>query len=893
LSSLSRCMKIGMWSDALSQMEISDLAKWTVRPRLMSISGVANVAIWGERDPQLQVLVDPNRLHAHGVTLDQVQAVVRDATSPGAGGFIDTPNQRLAIRHIPPVYTPDELGQTVVTYQQGNPILLNDLAEVTIDHATPIGDAIINSQPGLLLIVEKQPWANTLEVTRAVEAAMQELRPALTGAEFDTTIFRPATFIERSIANLTHSMLFGCVLVLIVLILFLYDWRSALISAVAIPLSLIAALMILYWRGGTVNTMVLAGLVIALGEVVDDAIIDVENIVRRLRLNQQLGENRQSAFQVVLSASLEVRSAVVYATAIVILAFMPVFFLQGLAGSFFRPLASAYVLAILASLGTALTVTPALAYLLLPAGAELQHREAPTVVACRALYRRLLRTCLAHQKLTVIATLIAVLAIAATIPGLGEELMPKFKETDFLMHWVEKPGIGIDAMDRITVRASEELMKIDGVRNFGSHIGRAEVADEVVGPNFTELWISIDPSVDYHTTVAQVQATVDGYPGLYRDLLTYLAERVKEVLTGTSSSIVVRVFGPDMDQLRTSAGQIAESIQDIEGVTTLKVEPQVLVPQITIKLRPDAAARFGLTPGVIMRQVNSLVNGTVVGEIYRDQKVVQVAVRGEPQLRADVPALRNLFIDTPSGAQVPLSDLADIAIVPSPNEIKREGASRRLDVTCNVEGRDLGSVAREIEANVLGNVSFPNGYHPEFLGEYAETRASQQRMLLTSIAAIAGILIVLYVDFRSWNCVIRMALTIPLSLLGGIVGTYACGGTVSLGSLVGFVTVLGIAARTSIMLVSHYRHLHNEEGLAWNDDLIVRGAEERLSPILMTALTTGLALLPIVVTGNLPGQEIEYPMAFVILGGLVVSGWLNLFLLPVLFRHQVVSAVSE
>ncbi len=913
LSSLSRCMKIGLWSDTKNQMDMTVLTKWTIRPRLMSVSGVANVAVWGEKDPQLQVIADPDRLRANGVTLDLLMQAVRDATAVGAGGFVDTPNQRLALRHVPAVYTPEQLGEMVLAFRgngsamatpatvanvpnatanslrpgilssaAGSPIRIRDVADVVVDYAPPIGNAIINNQPGLLLIIEKQPWANTLDVTRGVEKAMESLRPAMGEVQFDTTIFRPATFIERSLANLSHSMMLGCILVIVVLLVFLYDWRCALISAIAIPLSLIAAIMVLYWRGGTVNTMVLAGLVIALGEVVDDAIIDVENIMRRLRLNA-VAENPQSAFQVVLDASMEVRSAVVYATIIVVLAFLPVFFLEGLSGSFFRPLAASYILAILASLVVALTVTPAMSLLLLPATARMRHRDGPLVRILKPWYRAVLQALLNFRIPTLSGFAVVFVGIACTIPWLGEELMPNFRETDFLMHWVEKPGIGIDAMDRITTRASKELMALPGVRNFGSHIGRATVADEVVGPNFTELWISIDDSQDYDQTVAKVQSVVDGYPGLYRDLLTYLKERIKEVLTGTSAAIVVRIYGPDMDRLRAIAADVSAQIKPIEGVTTLKIEPQVLVPQISIEMRPEAASLFGLTPAALMRSVSTLVNGTQVGEIYRDQGIFGVFVRGKDQAHRDPSSIQHLMIDTPSGAQVPLSSVAEVIIVPAPNEIKREGASRRLDVTCNVAGRDLGAVANEIEAAVKSNVTFGTGYHPEFLGEYAEARASRQRLLFLSVAAILMIAVILYVDFLSWKLVLLMLGMLPLAVLGGVLGVFASGGVMSLGSLVGFVTVIGISARNAIMLISHYRHLLEVECVPVGRELILRGAEERLAPILMTALTAALALSPLVYTGNLPGQEIEYPMAIVILFGLGAATIVNLLVLPLLF----------
>ncbi|MCX7410501.1 MAG: efflux RND transporter permease subunit [Planctomycetales bacterium] len=880
LSSTSRLMKIGVSSATLSQMEMTVLAKWTIRPRLMAISGVANVAIWGQRDRQFQVLVDPDRLRAHGVTLDAVQRAVADAVTLNGGGFVDTPNQRLALRQITGVRTAADLAEAIVDFRSGAPIRLRDVTEIVEAFPAPIGDAVINDEPGLLLIVEKYPWGNTLEVTHKVEAALEALRPGLKGLDIDPTIFRPATFIERSLGNLTHAMLIGCLLVVVILVAFLYDWRTSLISLTAIPLSLVAAALVLYYAGATLNTMVIAGLVIALGEVVDDAIIDVENILRRLTINRTL-DKPLPAYEVVLQASLEVRSAVVYASLIVTLVFVPVLFLDGLAGSFFRPLAVTYILAIMASLLVALTVTPALSLMLLPNAKERRH-DAPLTRLLKRMYGAVLPLFMKRPKsaLAVIVLMFGLTGYAVTT--LGEEFLPNFKETDFLMHWVEKPGTSLDAMTRITIRASKELRAIPGVRNFGSHIGRAEVADEVVGPNFTELWISVDPNVPLDETTAKIQEVVDGYPGLYRDLLTYLKERIKEVLTGAGATIVVRVYGPDMDVLRAKAQEIYKEVTSVEGVLTPKVEPQVLVPQLQVRLRPDAAARFGLTAGQIRRAVATLVKGTKVGEIYEDQKSYDVVVWGVPKLRTDLAALRRLPIDLPLGGTVPLGDVADIETVPAPNEIKRESASRRIDITCNVKGRDLGSVAREIEAKVK-KLDFDSGYHPEFLGEYAARAESQRRLFTLAALSLIGILLLLHMDFQSWRLTLLVAFTIPFALVGGVAGTMLDNGVLSLGSLVGFVTVLGIAARNGIMLVSHYRHLEEVEGEAFGPELVRRGSEERLSPILMTALSTGLALVPLVIGGNLPGHEIEYPMAVVIIGGLVTSTLLNLFLLPPIY----------
>ncbi len=880
LSSTSRVLKVGLRSPTMSQTELTTLVRWTVRPRLMAVPGVANVAIWGQRDKQLQVLVDPERLRASKVTIGDVTRAAGDAVSLRAGGFIDLPNQRYAIAQRPSVQTIDELALAPVAQRGTSPLTLGDVAEVVEGNPPPIGDAIIDDEPGILLIVEKYPWGNTLQVTKQVEAALELLRPALPGVKVDATIFRPATFIEMSLHNLNRALLIGCVLVVLVLGFFLRDWRTSLISLTAIPLSLVAAAVIMRYRGGTIDTMVLAGLVIALGEVVDDAIIDVENIVRRLRINREEG-NPRAAFAVVLDASLEVRSAVVYASLIVALVFLPVFFLGGLAGAFFRPLATAYVIAIIASLFVALIVTPALSLLLLPRAAA-DHAEPPAVTRLKAWYRGVLPRFVDDSRGALRVAVGLMLASALSFPFLGEQFLPNFKEYDFLMHWVEKPGTSLDAMRRITILASKELRAIPGVRNFGSHIGRAEVADEVVGPNFTELWISVDPKVDYDGTVAKIQTVVDGYPGLYRDVLTYLRERIKEVLTGTSATLVVRLYGPDLEVLRTKAQEIATVMGKVDGLTDLKVQAQVMVPQIEVKVKNDAALRFGLTSGAVRDQVETLVRGRTVGEVYDAHRSFAVVVWGVPSVRADITTIRDLPIELPGGGAAPLSDIADVRFAPTPNEITRENVSRRLDITANVRGRDLGGVARNVESGVRA-LTFDAGYHPEFLGEYAAQRESSRRLLLLSLLSLAGIYLILHADFGTVRLATIVFASLPFALIGGIVAVWLTGGVLSLGSLVGFVTVLGIAARNGIMMISHYRHLEHEEGMPFGRELVMRGAEERLAPIAMTALVTALALVPLVIWGDQPGHEIENPMAIVILGGLVSSTVLNLFLMPSLY----------
>jgi CzcA family heavy metal efflux pump len=879
LSSLSRVMKIGLTSDTLSQVQLSTLARWTIRPRLMAVPGVANVAIWGQRDRQLQVLVDPERLRAHGLTVDQVVLATGEGVSLLAGGFLDTPNQRLAITHAAAVGSVEDLESIVVASRDGAALRVGDVATVAEGFPAPIGDAVINSGPGLMLIIEKQLGANTLTVTRGVDQALARMRPALGGVAVDPTIFRPATFIEMSLQNLSRALLVGCALVILVLLVFLADWRTALISSVAIPLSLLAAGLLLHYRGGTLDTMVLAGLVIALGEVVDDAIIDVENIVRRLRLNR-VAEPPLPAIRVVLDASMEVRSAVLYGSLIVVVVFVPVFMLDGLAGAFFRPLALSYVLAILASLLVALTITPALALLLLPG--RLERREPRLVAGLKARYRSLLPAFVDRPRTALGALAGLLLVTALTAPFLGEEFLPSFREYDFLMHWVEKPGTSIDAMRRITERASRELMAVPGVRNFGAHIGRAEVADEVVGPNFTELWVSLDPAVDYEATVARIQSIVDGYPGLYRDLLTYLRERIKEVLTGASATIVVRVYGPDLQALQTEAQRVRGLMATVEGVADLAVQAQVLVPKVDVRVDPDRAAAFGLRPGEVRRAAATLVQGTKVGEFYEAQQVFDVVVWGTPGMRSNLDAIRALPVPLATGGLVPLESVAAVDVAPTPNEITRENGSRRIDVTSNVRGRDLGAVARDIEAR-LASLAFPRGYYAEVLGEYTERQASSNRLTMLGVIAVATIFLILLADFGSARVATLVFVTLPFALVGAMAAAFLTGGVLSLGSLVGLVTVVGISARNGIMLISHYRHLELQEGIAFGRDLVLRGSEERLGPILMTALATALALVPIVLGGTRAGYEIEHPLAVVILGGLVTSTLLNLFIVPALY----------
>ncbi|GJL77810.1 MAG: cation transporter [Nitrospinaceae bacterium] len=894
LSSTSRVMKIGISSKKYDMMDLSMIAYWKMKFRLMSVPGVANIPIWGERIKSLQVQVDPGRMRAHNVSLQEVMETTSDAldfsllrytghAKTRIDGMLDTPNQRLVMHHKSPVFSPDHLAEVPIALGKKRPTApprLKDVADVVWGTWPMVGDGIIDDELGLMMIVEKLPWANTLEVTKGIEAALEEMMPGLPDITIDSAIFRPATFIQLSIDNLTTALILGAILVVIILGAFLYEWRVALISVIAIPLSLMAAWLVLWSQGTIVNTMVLAGFVVALGSVVDDAVIDVENILRRLRQARQEGSNKSTA-RVILDASLEVRPAILQATLIIILAVTPVFFMGGLSGAFFEPLAMSFLLAMLASMVIAMSVTPALCYILLDRPGT-EKRESPLVPWLKGIYRRMLTRVINGPKKTFAVALTIVVAGLAVYPFMGQSLLPAFKERDFLMHWIPAEGTSHPETFRITQLSSVELRQIPGVLNFGAHIGRAVGGDEPYGVNFTENWISIDPKVDYDETRGAVEEAVEGYPGMRRDVQTYLRERIKEVLTGSSDSIVIRLFGPELPVLRESAAKVYDALVNVEGLIDLHVGAQVEIPQIQVRVDLDRAAEYGLKPGDVRRVAAIIMSGIEVTDIHRDGKVYDVFVWAPESIRTSIDSVGEFLIDTPYGGKVRLAEVADIAMVPTPNKIKRENNSRKIDIEGNVRGRSLSAVAEEVE-DIIEKMRFPVGYHPEVLGEYKERETAQENMFNITIFVAIAIFIILHASFKNWWLASLIFLALPAALVGGILAAFFTGGIISLGSLVGIITVLGIAARNGILLIQHYRHIEEVEREPFGIELILRGAGERLSPILMTTLCTAMALLPLVIWGDIPGHEIEHPMAIVILGGLLTSTLLTLFVVPVLY----------
>lgn len=893
VSATARALQVGMWSDDLNIMEMTSLAYWKVRGRLLQIDGVADVSIWNEQQPTVQVQVDPQRMSAYGVTLDNVERTTADALDSGAlrfssgalvgtSGVIDAPNQRLKVAHDLSFETTRDVAWTPLVEQpvKGKTLRLSDIGRVVMDVQPPIGDAVINGKPGILLVVEKLPWGNTLNVTRDADAALKEIEPGLPGVHFDTNIFRPANFIDDSIRNLSSSLLIGFVLVMIVLVVFLFEWRAALIAIVTIPLSIAGAFLILNQAGVVTTTMVLAGFSIALGDNVDDSIIDVENIVRRTRQARAAGSTRPFR-EVILEASMEIRNVIVYSTLIDCAAVLPVFLLAGLTAAFFQPLVLSYVVTILVSMFISLTVVPAMTLLLLN-DVPVEKHVSPVADWLRERYSRLLSRIVEKPHAVYAVFGVVLLAGVLLAPQLGESLFPTFKQRDLLIGFGSIPGTSDAEVVRATTALSKDLHAIPGIRSSGTHIGRALNGEEVVGVNFAEVWISIDPAADYDKTVAAVRAAVAKCPGFWTEVLTYLNERVEEVLAGSKQAITVRVYGQDLEEMRAKADEVQDIVSSVPGVVDPNMDVSVNTPQIQVEVDLAKAGKVGLKPGDVRRAAAAIVAGLPVGGIFRKAEDYTVLVWSVPSARSSAQSVSDILIDTPSGGRVRVGDIAKVTMESDPYLLKRQNSSRYIDVTTNVEGRDLGSVVEEIQEG-LSTVRFSTGSHYELLGEYVERQSVQNRLFTTAILALILILGLLKLAVGKWRLAILLFLTLPMALVGGILAIWLTGGVVSIGSLVGLFTVYGLANGNGILLLNHCEHLEQQEGETFGPRMVLRGARERLAPILMTSLCIGLGLLPLAFGGDIPGHEIEFPLAVVIIGGIFTSTLLTLFVLPSLY----------
>jgi CzcA family heavy metal efflux pump len=882
-TSTSIVMAIGLTSPTQSQMHLRSVADWTVKLRLLAVPGVSKIAVFGGDQKQYQVQINPQQLTQHDIGVDQVIAAAHQSTGIRGAGFISTPNQRIILQSEGQATTSKELADSVVLQRQGANLTLGDVAKVSEAPAPRLGAASVSGQPAVILMVSAQYGANTLDVTRGLDRALNELRPALAAQniQIDSTIFRPARFIDTALHNLRASLIIGGILVIVVLFLFLFNFRTAAISCTAIPLSLLAATIVIERLGYTLNTMTLGGLAIAIGEVVDDAVIDVENIYRRLRENRTLPQPR-SVLRVVLDASLEVRSAVVYATFSVILVFVPVLTMSGVAGRIFSPLGVTYIWSILASLVVALTVTPALSMILLPRG-ELRAADPPLVHWLKGKYERLLTHVERYPKLVMAAVGFLILAAVLCIPFLGGSFLPSLREGHFIVHMTAVPGTSLDESMRLGDSVTEALRKIPYVREVAQHAGRAEMSDDYAGTHSSEFEVDLKGLTGAQTdqALADIRQTLRHFPGAAFSVNTFLTERINEILSGYSGAVVVNIFGSDLNEIDQQAARVAGVLGKIPGATEVQIQSPPGMPQVMVHLRPPDVARWGFDSVQVLVVIRTAFGGDVVGQIYEGNQVFPVSVILSPAERQSVSAIAALPIRSPQGNYVPLRQLADVYETSGRYMISHIGARRVQSVTCNVAGGNLASFVATARQRI-SRLATPAGVYIQFSGTAEEQARSRRDLLVHAVLAGFGIIILLSIVMQNHRNLLLVLANLPFALVGGIFIALATGGNLSLGSLVGFVTLFGITLRNSIMLISHYEHLVQVEGLEWNWGTAIRGASERLSPILMTALVTGLGLLPLAIGSGAPGREVEGPMAIIILGGLATSTALNLLVLPTL-----------
>jgi Cu/Ag efflux pump CusA len=915
MSATSRFMMVALSSDAIEPTELSLLARWTIKPKLVGVPGVSNVSVWGQKLRQLHVHFDPNRLKDVKVMQEDIIAATGDAlwvspltflksSSPGSGGWIDNSNQRLGVEHAMPIETPEDMAKVAVTSPHlllsGRSMALGDVTETTFSHAPVIGDAVVGKGGGgLMLVIEKFPGANTLEVTRNVEQALNEMRRGLPGVKVDANIFRLADYVADSVSNFATALAVGGALMALLILAFFTQWRSAAVAVVAVPLSVMAALLALRYTGTTLNTMILAGLVVALGVVIDSAVVDAQRL--RERLAARLDRSLSSAVAVIFHTTVQSQRSAIYASLIAALAAVPIFFLGGVSGAFFEPLAWSYLLAIAASVLVALTVTPVLCMMLLKdqpgahssaeLGADLPNAHAGLDrLGLARRHEQWLRAISAKPTVAMASTAALVVLAAATWPLLGQSLLPTLKERELLVNWSTPPGTSHAETYRVTSRVSKELESIPGVKSVGAHVGRAVTGDQVVGINASQIWISLDPAADRDKTLAAIRATVDGYPGIEHSTQSYLRDKVGEVLTGQSKPIVVRIFGPQREVLKTKAEEVRKALVGVPGVVDLIAEGQVEEPHVQVKVNLEAAGKANVKPGDVRRSAASIFSGLVVGYLFKDQRIFEVVVWGAPETRANLSNLADLWVEKSDRSHTRLGDIADVAVTSTPTVMKHEGRAPYVDVVMGVDGRDPSAVVKDV-AQRLATVNFPLEYHPELLGEYASKGQAWQRLAGVALAVAIGIFLLMQASLRNWALAAVGCGAMVASVAAGVLVAGLSGGVVTLGSMVGFLAILAIAARHNVMMLSDLQALEHQDPTRPRLEVILQATRARLPSLLTGVAATVAALLPIVVMGSLgggmAGLEVVLPTAIIIVGGVLASALLTLLVVPTLYMMVV------
>ncbi|MCD8258204.1 MAG: efflux RND transporter permease subunit [Bacteroides uniformis] len=891
-SILGEMLIVGLTADSTSMLDLRTIADWTIRPRLLSTGGVAQVAVLGGDIKEYQVQLDPERMRHYGVTLSEVMNITREMNLNANGGVLYEYGNEYIVRGVLSTDKVDQIAKAVVRSNgvSGAPILLEDIADVQVGAKLPkLGTASERGKHAVLLTVTKQPATSTLELTDKLEASLQDLQKNLPAdVKVSTDIFRQSRFIESSIGNVQKSLLEGGIFVVIVLFLFLANIRTTVISLVTLPLSLIASILALHYMGFTINTMSLGGMAIAIGSLVDDAIVDVENVYKRLHENRLKPAGEQlPILEVVFNASKEVRMPILNSTLIIIVSFVPLFFLSGMEGRMLVPLGIAFIVALAASTVVALTVTPALcSYLLGKEKTKKQNNENSDSAVARKMkqwYGSALTFVLGHKKGVLGGTIGLFVVALGCFFTLGRSFLPPFNEGSFTINISSLPGISLEESDKMGHRAEELLLSIPEIQTVARKTGRAELDEHALGVNVSEIEAPFElKDRSRSELVAEVREKLGTIVGANVEIGQPISHRIDAMLSGTKANIAIKLFGDDLNRMFTLGNEIKSAIQGIPGIADLNVEQQIERPQLVISPKREMLAKYGISLPEFSEFVNVCLAGEAVSQVYEKGKSFDLTVRVKDNLRDEMEKIRNLMIDTGDGQKIPLNYVAEIRSAMGPNTISRENVKRKIVISANVADRDLRSVVNDIQAQVDAQIKLPEGYHIEYGGQFESEQAASRTLALTSFMSIVVIFLLLYHEFRSMKESAIILINLPLALIGGVFALLITTGEVSIPAIIGFISLFGIATRNGMLLISHYNHLQQEEGYGVYDS-VIRGSLDRLNPILMTALSSALALIPLALSGDLPGNEIQSPMAKVILGGLLTSTFLNGFIIPIVY----------
>lgn len=885
-SILGEVLTIGLTSDSTSQLDLRTIADWTIRQRLLSVGGVAQVTVIGGDIKEYQILLDPGRMHHYGVSLEDVLTVVDNMNQNASGGVLYEYGSEYIVRGVMQTNDLEQLGKGKIKKTGKKPILLEDVADIVIGFQTPrLGLASEKGKPAVLLTVTKQPNTSTIELTKKLDASIEDLKKNLpSDVQVSTDIFRQERFINNSIDNVKKALYEGAFFVVIILLLFLMNGRTTFISLMALPLSLLATVIVLKLFGLSINTMSLGGMAIAIGSLVDDAVIDVENVFKRLRENRMLPiEKRQKSLSVIFEASKEVRMPILNSTLIIIASFIPLFFLSGMEGRMLIPLGIAFTVSLVSSTIIALTVTPVLCSYLLGNSKKDQADKEPWLVRkLKSVYERSLKWSLDHKKIILSTTGVLLILALIVFNTLGRSFLPAFNEGSFTISLSTLPGVSLEESDRIGRMAEQQLLSIEEVQTTGRKTGRAELDEHSFGVNTSEIEVPFQLNKrSKDELMAEIREKLSIIPGISVEIGQPISHRIDHMLSGTKANIAIKIFGSDLNKLFQLGNNIKSSIEGVEGIADLNVEQQVERPQLKIVPRREILAQYDISLPQFSQYVATLLNGTVVSQVYEDSKTFDLTVKVKDDYKDAADKIRNLMVDTGDGEKIPFEYIADIRSATGPNTINRENVQRKVVVSANIAGRDLRSVVNDIQKHVNTNIQLPEGYHIEYGGQFESEQSASRILFITSFLAIMIIFLLIYNQFRNVAKSAIILINLPLALIGGVFAIWVTNGEVSIPAIIGFISLFGIATRNGILLMAHYDDLNAKGESAFTT--IIKGSLDRLNPILMTALSSGLALIPLAIQADQPGNEIQSPMAIVIIGGLITSTFLNMYIIPIVY----------